>query len=344
MPLEYARWETETLSLWLWRTAVADPEHVAIVQAGKKAVDEWREQKRERRDGREGFDLSDEPLPINMAGLDLRHSDFANATLGATDLRGANLAESNFAGATMWLADLEGADLTDVKGLALSENNIRNARFSPNADDDWSVLRRTYTGARLLFHVLLMLAFFLPFVAKTFYWVALNNAQNHAMTLYSDVAKAVITHPELESVFHRVEADLKQRNELLKQRNELRQYAVWQLLLGVDRGLPTALLTIALLVYNLCRLILTRLVGPLREEEERSGITPKRGGWFSATRMRFPWIPDVRGSFYWFKHEVREYRWLMSLHYITVSLGAVAAISFLWNAWHWLTPSIWVQS
>jgi hypothetical protein len=145
--------------------------------------------------------------------------------------------------AVMWRADLEGANLTDAKGLTLSENNIRNARFSPNADDDWSVLRRTYTGACLLFHVLLMLAFFLPFVAKTFYWVAMNNAQHYAQTLYSDVAKAVSTHPELESAFQRVEAALKQRNELLKQRNELRRYAIWQLLLGVDRGIPTAMLT-----------------------------------------------------------------------------------------------------
>ena len=341
---------------------MADPEHVAIVLAGKKAIAEWRAAKNERTSN-EGFDLSGEWQHENLSELDLRYSNFANANLTfgnlrsanlrdsdfrdaeltGANLRGANLNGSNFEGAVMWHADLEGADLTDAKGLTLSETNIRNARFSPNADDDWSVLRRTYTGARLLFHVLLMLAFFLPFVAKTFYWVAMNNAQHHAQTLYSDVAKAASTHPELESAFQRVEAALKQSNELLKQRNELRRYAVWQLLLGVDRGIPIAMLTIALLVYNLCRLILTRLIGPLREEEERSGISPKRGNWFSETRRWFPWVGAVRTSFDWFKHEVREYRWLMSLHYITVSLGYFAAISFLWNAWHWLTPSIWVQ-
>ena len=323
---------------------MADPEHVAIVLAGKKAIAEWRAAKNARKSD-EGFDLSGEWLPENLSELDLRYSNFANANLAFVNLRSANLHQSNFEGAVMWGADLEGADLTDAKGLTLNENNIRNARFSPNADDDWSVLRRTYTGARLLFHVLLMLAFFLPFVAKTFYWVAMNNAQHHAQTFYSDVAKAVSTHPELESAFQRVEAALKQHKELLKQRNELRRYAVWQILLGVDRGIPTAMLTVALLVYNLCRLILTRLIGPLREEEERSGISPIRGNWFSQTRKWFPWVGAVRTSFYWFKHEVREYRWLMSLHYITVSLSYFAAISFLWNAWHWLTPSIsiWVQ-
>lgn len=341
---------------------MADSEHVAIVSAGRKAIAEWRAAKNERT-ASEGFDLSGERLPENLSELDLRYSNFRNANLifarlrsahlrncdfrGAdlrgAKLQGADLSGSKFEGAVMWHADLEGADLTDVKGLALSETNIRNARFSPNADDDWSVLRRTYTGARLLFHVLLMLAFFLPFVAKTFYWVAMNNAQHHAQTLYSDVAKAASAHPELESAFQRVESALKQRNELLKQHNELRRYAVWQLLLGADRGLPTAMLTIALLVYNLCRLILTRLIGPLREEEERSGISPKRGDWFSQTRRWFPWVGAMRTSFDWLRHEVREYRWLMSLHYITVSLGYFAAVSFLWNAWHWLTPSIWVQ-
>jgi uncharacterized protein YjbI with pentapeptide repeats len=133
---------------------VADPEHVAIVLAGKKAIAEWRAAKHARTVD-EGFDLSGEWRSENLSELDLRYSNFANANLAFGNLRSANLNGSNFEGAVMWGADLEGAELTNAKGLTLNENNIRNARFSPHADDDWSVLRRTYTGARLLFHVLL---------------------------------------------------------------------------------------------------------------------------------------------------------------------------------------------
>jgi hypothetical protein len=140
-------------------TPMADPEHVAIVLAGKKAIAEWRAAENPRTFS-EGFDLSGKWRHDNLSELDLRWSNFAdadltfgklrganlsgsdfrNAKLTGADLRGANLTGSKFEGAVMWHADLEGADLTDVKGLALSESNIRNARFSPNADDDWSQL------------------------------------------------------------------------------------------------------------------------------------------------------------------------------------------------------------
>src|SRR5262249_32922371 len=154
----------------------------------------WRHDSLRERDLR-GSNVANADLGFGkLRGANLKRSGCRNANLAGADLRGANLTESKFEGALVPHADLRGSDRPDAAGLALSESNIRNARFSPNADDDWSVLRRTYTGARLLFHVLLMLAFFLPFVAKTFYWVAMNKAQHHAQTLYSDVAKAVSTH------------------------------------------------------------------------------------------------------------------------------------------------------
>ena len=65
---------------------------------------------------------------------------------------------------------------------------------------------------------------------------------------------------------------------------EVKTYRVWQLVLGLDRGISIFVLSVALLLYNVGRGFLTRVVGPLRDAEERSGTSPD----YSAYRWFWP--------------------------------------------------------
>jgi hypothetical protein len=54
----------------------------------------------------------------------------------------------------------------------------------------------------------------------------------------------------------------------------VRRRPVWYLLLGIERGPWPAVLSAALLLYNVARALLTYFIGPLRDEEERTGNSP----------------------------------------------------------------------
>lgn len=69
------------------------------------------------------------------------------------------------------------------------------------------------------------------------------------------------------------------------------------------------LLTLGLILYNACRLVLTWRVGLLRDEEERSGYSPA----------------------------FRDYVWLHRAHrFVLVPLVLISLGAFAWNAWYWL--------
>jgi hypothetical protein len=104
--------------------------------------------------------------------------------------------------------------------------------------------------------------------------------------------------------------------------------SVWEALLGVDRtrvGVVSAtawanvMVAVFLLLYNLCRAVLTWRVGPLRDEEERSGYSPAYTG-------------------------QDGYGWLIWLHRAVQVLLVVAVTSFLVHMWHWLNMPVWVFS
>ena len=87
----------------------------------------------------------------------------------------------------------------------------------------------------------------------------------------------------------------------------------WQLILELDKRPWVALLAIAIIVYNMLRALLTRSVGLLRDQEERSGYTP---AWF-------------------------DYNWLYRVHHVARVLLFVSAASFLYHAHRWLTVAVY---
>jgi hypothetical protein len=215
----------------------------------------------------------------NLSGTDLRWAHLPEALLNGADLKRADLREANFPGAYLSRADLTGAlltgttlneaDLRGAKGLLFDDNEVRNARFTLRPDrrawpamlrtrsgrawldlapedDPWSLLRRTYTGANLVLVTLALLVFLTP-------------------RLLAGVGLFLLAAAE-EAVGAGTGA------------GGWVESPVWRVLLGL-RGdhlgeWAGALLLVVPFAYNAGRFWLTQRVIPLRDAEERSGVTP----------------------------------------------------------------------
>jgi hypothetical protein len=87
------------------------------------------------------------------------------------------------------------------------------------------------------------------------------------------------------------------------------RFRVWEVLLDLDRGRYHAVvLAVVLLVFNALRLLVTLMVGSLREAEERSHITPAAAEYALAYRLHLVtsalWIVAVADL------AIAAYRWL----------------------------------
>jgi hypothetical protein len=215
--------------------------------------------------------------------------------------------------------DLSEADLRETSGLTLDSTFIRGARFSPDSKDRWSVIRRWYTGPKFFLHLLILIVFLLPYVVRTVGWLGVNRAQESLVSATRGLDEAASQlrregHPAAVVV-----GDALRRLTQIKPclQADCRQFSVGAVLIGVDRGSRYWLLAVALLVYNLCRGILTFFAGPLRDEEERSGYSPPLKGF-------------------------NGYGWLWYLHCAVVVLLFLALTSFAYHLWDWLTRPVWL--
>lgn len=116
-------------------------------------------------------------------GSNLQGAIFENSIIAGCDFEQADAEGANFAGAKLQECNfrgtnLAGADLRGTKNLRLDSTYIRGARFAIRANDPWSVLRRNYTGTMLMFHLLLVAFFFIPYAIKATGLVALKHAQD----------------------------------------------------------------------------------------------------------------------------------------------------------------------
>lgn len=96
---------------------MANPEHVASVRGGRKAVTEWRKAHPEIR-----FDLTQADLRrANLANANLSNADLWEARLEGANLFGADLSEARLSKADLSDADLRSADLrgADLRGARL---------------------------------------------------------------------------------------------------------------------------------------------------------------------------------------------------------------------------------
>ena len=216
-------------------------------------------------------------IHANLRGTDLRRAELSEA-----DLSGADLSWAKLSGTEMRMADLSDTDLTEVSGLMVDSCRIVHARFSPNAKDPWSILRRTYTGTNLILNLLLILLFFAPLVIKGAGSVALGDAERRAVDALNrldrfrlgvDVAK-----PDrgIISTARAVELRVAGRSQ-----------PMWRLLIGAGGpyGMIMPVLTVLLIAYQIAHYLMTRHISLMRDTEERSGISPPLEGVITYPRL-----------------------------------------------------------
>lgn len=326
-----------------------NPKHLTKLLEGQKPWNEWRQSEIEKGERGEKADLKGFNLRgRNLNGYELREVDFQEANLRKahlrSNLRGALLLRADLRGADLngaWLDDketdlrgadcraadfaealLDEADLRSVKGIILDSSRVRNARFSATANDPWSILRRAYTGPRLVFNFLILLVFLAPYAAKTAGWIAVDRAEESVKdvaTWLANEADRIENGGSANPLLHEVSKYLVDRAP--SQVNGWREFKIWQLLIGVDRAASFWITAIVLLVYNLGRSLLTMLVAPLRDEEERSGHAP-------AYRVDSIW--QFRNA----------YGWMVWPHRLVRTLFIFAVFAFAFHLRSWLAMSV----
>ncbi len=192
-------------------------------------------------------------------------SNFSGAVCVRTNFSGANCNSANFSKTVLEMADFSGAEVLSVDSLPLDSTKIRDTRFSPNASDKWSVLRRAYTGPAMLLNFVFTFLFFAPVIAKALGLWAFGQAQSGI----GCSAEAVIP---------------------------CRTVPVWEILLGFHEPLSMAyvmpVLTVVLIIYQLWRFGLTRKISLMRDAEERSGVSPPlKGRWGYDGLVWYGWGP-----------------------------------------------------
>ena len=121
---------------------MANPKHVALVKAGKAALDEWLADPN-RPDEQKRLDLSNAIFnDADLCGFDFANADLSNgsftnarlseANLSNADLRGTTLQYATLDNTTLTDANLEGVNLTSAKcvGTDFTTANLRKVNFT----------------------------------------------------------------------------------------------------------------------------------------------------------------------------------------------------------------------
>ncbi|UYV11835.1 MAG: pentapeptide repeat-containing protein [Phycisphaera sp.] len=237
---------------------------------------------------------------LGGASLDHGHyhsAYFEHAYLGYASLEHADLTSTHFEHANLCWASLDHADVRHASGLLVYANLADRLHIEGAAPDPWSVLRRTYTGPRYALHLLLTLAFLLPFVVSVSNLGAIDRA-------YTAIAEATprpafeprlgdlpgagthgVAEPRVENLSH---GELRRLVERFDRHHA--PTPAWWVLVGGLEAWYFAILTAIVAAYNVVRLVVmlgawrwlvfgagdvnTAGVTALREAEERSRVTP----------------------------------------------------------------------
>lgn len=122
---------------------MANDEHVALVNQGVEAINQFADK--------------NPTVNLDLAGVDLSGRDLGSARLMGADLRGANLSGCNLRGARLTNANFAGADLrnADARGAAfhhatMSDADLRGLRLDPFGAEAlvMCISPTTFQGAR----------------------------------------------------------------------------------------------------------------------------------------------------------------------------------------------------
>ena len=254
---------------------------------------------------------------------------FDETHLGDANFYRASLHQADFTNAFLHNAKFEAANLHGVAGFVPSSTLIRDARFAITSTDLWSQLRRSYTGPRFIVNLLFLVVFLIPYLAKAVYWRGVNQSQ-----LFLEATSQHVANTEMQSLY-------------LCLAEECMQTSIWYLILGLDRPLSYWLLGVILIAYNFLRGILTFLVAPLRDEEERTGYSPRHDLYYRKPFDKFDSTNPAgkMAALSDFLTRLREsYGWMRIPHKLVVGLFYFAIVSFLWHMYGWLTLTVYIPA
>lgn len=193
------------------------------------------------------------PMTTSISNA-FRCCSFARARVDKVSFRRSNLshahfdnaASCDFTGAVLTSGSLgearncsfDGADLRDIGQVIFDECRVLGARLG-RTRDPWGELRRAYGGGMTAVHLALLSVFFLLMYLRVLPW------------------RLLAALPAAPSWVPSTEVPL------------------WWLALGLDQGLSVAVLTAALILFNLLRGALVYRIAPMREDESRTGSTPR---------------------------------------------------------------------
>ena len=206
----------------------------------------------------------------NLEGASLEQAHAENAVLRGANLTTARAARgvfdgADFTGATLPEADFSGANLDRAVGFQPDRTRVRGATFSGGSADDWTNLRREYTGLNLFLAILPPLIYVAGILAKA----------------YAASARAFF-----ELVLAGARPVCGPEGILCT------DVPVWRIILGFEEGLLAGGFVVFALTYNTVRLLLTKRVAHLAAIEDRTGTTPAiRGtaGYLFLSRIGF-WV------------------------------------------------------
>lgn len=228
-----------------------------------------------------------------MEGVNLRNADASNANLRlavldraelvearmtqadltGAEVRDANLRTGEFVSATLFGTILTGSDVfmanfdtANVRwawDLLFDDNAVHRLDIQGNARDPWSTLRRTYTGPMFFVHLLLLVAFLLPYAAKV---LTLTTTARGYDALRASLDAGEGAPPGAEAV--RAWLDHFDASHT--------DTHAWWVLLGGTHAWWWALVpaALAILGYNVLRGHLTLTIGVLRDQADRVQRTP----------------------------------------------------------------------
>ncbi len=247
----------------------------------------------------------------NLQGANLFRADLRGANISYANLNGAQLKHTNVQGTILFGANLERAYLRDVKGLELDSNFVAHTQFSDRAKDKWSVLRRSYSGPMFFLHLIFLIAFILPYIAKTGAWYGVSQTEQTIQQFHGSVKdfSSTLTTEENRIVGEVVNKLIDKTEHLVPDTaNGWREFSVWEVLIALDKDYSYFLTALAIIIYNILRGFLTWRVTAIRDAEERSKFSPAR----------------------------KDYLWLYYFHYGLRILFLVSVGSFIYHAYDWL--------
>jgi hypothetical protein len=203
------------------------------------------------------------------------------------------------------------------------------------SSDPWSQLLRTYTGANLVFNLLILAAFFAPFVIKGLGLIVLG---------YIEVGLLEMMYALNERLPQGTGLRLPKPEEICALLR-CREIPVWRVLLGSDTSVWVWMIGIVLLVYNVLRAILTYRVALLRDEQEASGVTPRYNPNFSFQTVRGALRElDWRTIKFEFSEIWHAYAPLWWMHQLILIMFMLAIAVLIWRLIEFFSATVYLPA